>query len=170
MTEHENDSCTCGHFRKFHETDRCVASALGGRCACQRFELSVTVDGRSLHEPCTCGHERKSHVNGEKGCNASRDGRGVAPCNCQKFSSSVVDDDVPEPEAINHPAHYGGKDDLYEAIKVIEAWKLGFNIGNTVKYISRAGKKPGSSTVEDLRKAAFYLAREISNLETESKK
>ena len=44
-------------------------------------------------------------------------------------------------EQVNHPKHYGGADNHYEAIKVIEAWDLGFCIGNTVKYISRAGKK-----------------------------
>lgn len=65
-------------------------------------------------------------------------------------------------EAINHPAHYGG-DTPYEAIKVIEAWSLNFNLGNTVKYISRAGKKDG--LVQDLKKAAWYLDREIKNLE-----
>jgi hypothetical protein len=42
--------------------------------------------------------------------------------------------------AVSHPAHYGG-DAPYEAIKVIEAWELGFHLGNTVKYICRAGKK-----------------------------
>ncbi len=67
-------------------------------------------------------------------------------------------------EKINHPAHYGG-DTTYEAIKVIEAWELGFCLGNTVKYISRAGKKGGR--LEDLRKAAWYLQREI---EAEAKK
>lgn len=61
--------------------------------------------------------------------------------------------------AVNHPAHYGGKDNPYEAIKVIEAWDLGFNLGNTIKYISRAGKK--GDVVEDLKKAAWYLQREI---------
>jgi hypothetical protein len=43
-------------------------------------------------------------------------------------------------EAINHPQHYGG-DTTYEAIKVIEAWNLDFCLGNTAKYICRAGKK-----------------------------
>ena len=43
--------------------------------------------------------------------------------------------------AVDHPSHYGGADNPYEAIKVIEAWQLGFCLGNTVKYISRAGKK-----------------------------
>lgn len=67
-------------------------------------------------------------------------------------------------EAVNHPAHYGGEDNPYEAIKVIEEWDLGFNLGNAVKYISRAGRKPGTPYVEDLRKAAFYLQREIERV------
>lgn len=62
---------------------------------------------------------------------------------------------------VNHPQHYGGADNPYEAIKVIEAWGLGFNLGNTVKYISRAGKK--GATIEDLQKAAWYLNREIES-------
>lgn len=66
-------------------------------------------------------------------------------------------------EAVNHPAHYGGADNPYEAIKVIEAWELGFNLGNTVKYISRAGKK--DALLQDLRKARWYLDREIQNRE-----
>jgi hypothetical protein len=66
-------------------------------------------------------------------------------------------------DAVNHPAHYGGADNPYEAIKVIEAWGLGFNLGNAVKYISRAGKK--DAALVDLKKARWYLDREISNLE-----
>ena len=65
-------------------------------------------------------------------------------------------------EAVDHPSHYGGKDNPYEAIKVIEAWNLGFNLGNSVKYISRAGKK--DALVQDLEKAKWYLEREIANL------
>lgn len=68
-------------------------------------------------------------------------------------------------ESVNHPAHYGGADNPYEAIKVIEAWQLGFNLGNTVKYISRAGKKGSAATAEDLKKARWYLDREIVNIE-----
>lgn len=67
-------------------------------------------------------------------------------------------------EAVNNPAHYGGADNPFEAIKVIEAWGLGFNLGNTVKYISRAGKK-ADPALQDLKKARWYLDREISNLE-----
>ena len=62
----------------------------------------------------------------------------------------------------DHPNHYGGKDDPYEAIKVIEAWQLGFCLGNTVKYICRAGRKPGENVLDDLQKARWYLDREIS--------
>jgi hypothetical protein len=71
-----------------------------------------------------------------------------------------------KPDMVNHPAHYGGKDDPYEAIKVINAWKLGFNLGNTVKYISRAGKK-SDALIQDLKKAQFYLNYEIAQLEKE---
>lgn len=67
-------------------------------------------------------------------------------------------------EEVDHPAHYGGADNPYEAIKVIEAWELGFCLGNAVKYISRAGKKHPDSAV-DLRKAAWYINREIERTE-----
>lgn len=65
-------------------------------------------------------------------------------------------------EEVNHPKHYGGEDNPYEVIKVIEAWNLNFNLGNCVKYISRAGKKMGESPVTALQKAKFYLEREIA--------
>lgn len=66
------------------------------------------------------------------------------------------------PENINHPQHYGG-DTTYEAIKVIEAWNLGFCLGNAIKYICRAGKK--RSATDDLRKAIWYLNRELEKLQ-----
>lgn len=63
-------------------------------------------------------------------------------------------------ENIDHPEHYGG-DTTYETIKVIEAWDLGFHLGNVVKYISRAGKKTHTGAIEDLEKAEWYLRRKI---------
>lgn len=66
---------------------------------------------------------------------------------------------APAGTQVCHPSYYGGEDNPYEAIKVIEAWNLGFNLGNTLKYISRAGKK--DNAVEDLEKARWYLDREI---------
>ena len=73
-------------------------------------------------------------------------------------------------EQVNHPNHYGGKDNPYEAIKVIRAWDLGFDLGNVVKYISRMGKKDLKgdvleSSIEDLKKARFYLDDEIKHME-----
>lgn len=65
----------------------------------------------------------------------------------------------PAIEMINHPPHYANENPAYEPINVIEAWELGFNLGNTVKYIARAGKK--GDRIEDLKKAAWYLQREI---------
>ena len=67
-------------------------------------------------------------------------------------------------EAVNHPNHYGG-DTPYEVIKVLDAWGLGFSLGNAIKYIARAGKKDPSKTVEDLRKAIFYITHEIERME-----
>jgi hypothetical protein len=68
-------------------------------------------------------------------------------------------------EQVNHPNHYGGEDNPYEVIKVIEVWDLNFHLGNTVKYVARAGKKNKDEELQDLKKALWYLEREISNLE-----
>lgn len=65
-------------------------------------------------------------------------------------------------ENVNHPSHYNfGK---YEVIDVIDDWKLGFSLGNAVKYIARAGKKDPAKEVEDLKKAVFYINHEIERL------
>lgn len=65
--------------------------------------------------------------------------------------------DFAKPDLINHPPHYtqGG----VETIDFIEAKKLGYNLGNVIKYITRADHK--GSRIEDLRKAKWYLEREI---------
>lgn len=64
-------------------------------------------------------------------------------------------------DAINKPAHYTYGS--IETIDVIESWGLGFHLGNAVKYISRAGRKGDKST--DLRKAQWYLARELERIQ-----
>lgn len=58
---------------------------------------------------------------------------------------------------VNHPAHYQGNG--IESIEVIEGFDLNFHLGNAVKYILRAGRK--SDRVEDIRKAIWYLNREL---------
>ncbi len=64
-------------------------------------------------------------------------------------------------DAIN-PSHYRRE---IEVIDFIEVYELGFCLGNTVKYVARAGKKDAGKTVEDLRKALWYLNREINRLD-----
>ena len=66
-------------------------------------------------------------------------------------------------DPVNKPKHYAsGK---IQPIEAIEDWGLGYNLGNCVKYLSRAGKKDKSKEKEDLQKALFYLSREIANLD-----
>jgi hypothetical protein len=62
---------------------------------------------------------------------------------------------------VNSPAHYkaGG----IETIDFIEAKRLGYNLGNVIKYVSRADHK--GNKLEDLKKAQWYLNREIANME-----
>lgn len=62
------------------------------------------------------------------------------------------------------PTHYTRHG--VEPIDAIEDWGLGFALGNTVKYISRAGRKVGQSTESDLRKALWYLAYAIGGKAT----
>ena len=68
------------------------------------------------------------------------------------------------PSRVHHPDHYGGEENPYEAIKIIEAWDLNFHLGNVIKYVSRAGKK-NKDIIEDLKKARWYIDRYIQNLE-----
>ena len=65
-------------------------------------------------------------------------------------------------DPINHPAHYTTLAGV-ECIDVVE--RFNFNRGNTIKYIWRAGHK--GNELEDLRKAAWYLNREIERVERE---
>ena len=65
-------------------------------------------------------------------------------------------------DIINHPAHYNRSS--IEPINVIEKWDLNFNLGNVIKYVERAGYKDPSKTIEDLKKARWYLDREIKRL------
>ncbi len=68
---------------------------------------------------------------------------------------------VEEPDPVNHPSHY--VTDKLEVIDVIEAFGIGFHLGNVVKYVLRAGRK--NNTIEDLKKARWYLDRAIKNME-----
>jgi hypothetical protein len=65
-------------------------------------------------------------------------------------------------DMVSHPSHYtlGG----IEVIDAIEAWRLGFHLGNAVKYIARADHKV--APIEDLEKARWYIDREITRRRT----
>jgi len=73
-------------------------------------------------------------------------------------------------EMVNHPEHYGGKENIYEVVKVCEAWGLDKDayIFNVVKYVARAGKKDTDKELQDMKKALWYLNRKIERLESGS--
>ena len=94
------------------------------------------------------------------------------PCNIcngeeyfwSKASQTAEAPDIfPATDPVNRPAHY--TDGNIEVIDYIEDKNFGFCLGNAVKYISRAGKKDPAKTVEDLRKAIWYIERRIKQLE-----
>lgn len=58
-------------------------------------------------------------------------------------------------DPVNHPAHYNVAGAKYEAIRIIDDWRLGFSLGNAVKYLLRAKHK--GNELEDLRKAHWYI-------------
>ena len=81
----------------------------------------------------------------------------------QAFRKQNGIDLQPPEDAVNHPLHYtSGK---IETIDFIEDQGLNFHRGNAVKYIVRAGKKDPEKEIEDLKKAAWYINREIARIE-----
>ena len=70
-------------------------------------------------------------------------------------------------DSVNHPSHYtSGK---IEVIDFIDDQQLSYEKGNVVKYVCRAGKKDPNKEIEDLKKAAWYIQREIKNVENRNK-
>lgn len=77
--------------------------------------------------------------------------------------------DVGNNDPVNHPGHYNVIDNhgqAHECIEVIQTLGLSFNVGNAFKYVWRAGRKDETKTIEDLKKAIFYLLQEVDYLET----
>lgn len=90
----------------------------------------------------------------------------VAEIKARLRAQGIAEDtsyDKPASDPVNNPAHYteGG----IETIDYIEAKRLGYHLGNAVKYISRAGRKGTNQGLEDLKKAQWYLARAIEKNE-----
>lgn len=82
-------------------------------------------------------------------------------CDCEHDDPSIlVARTTPyKSDAVDHPKHYQGN--KFEVIDIIEDYKLGFNLGNAIKYILRAGHKDDYK--QDLKKAIWYLNREVNN-------
>ena len=80
------------------------------------------------------------------------------PVPVREDPTELYDSDTPDP--VNHPAHYTNHPSGVECIEVTE--HLNFCIGNAVKYLWRAGEK--GNYVQDLEKAAWYIAREIARV------
>ena len=68
--------------------------------------------------------------------------------------------EIEEKEMVNHPSHYNQG---IETIEYIESWSMNFNTGNVIKYVTRAGYK--NNQLEDMKKAMWYLQREIDRIE-----
>ena len=62
-----------------------------------------------------------------------------------------------------NPAHYQGFSNGAQVIDIVE--NLPYNAGNAIKYLARAGRKDPTKHVEDLKKSAWYVAREIERIE-----
>ena len=85
---------------------------------------------------------------------------------CSRFKKreSIMEEKRDEKTEVTRPDYYCvGRE--YEPRKVIRDWGLNFNLGNVIKYVSRAGRKDPSKKLEDLRKAEQYLKFEIEELE-----
>ena len=119
---------------------------------------------------CVCGHEQAKHEGLQRKCMGTwpvGSLTSLVPCSCEQYG--CMHD--PEPlvaDNINHPTHYTSSpakcSGCAKAIECIDVVRhLGFNIGNAIKYLWRCDLK--GAPVEDLKKAAWYIADEIRRRE-----
>lgn len=84
------------------------------------------------------------------------------PCVSCKGFAKWTDKSTFQEDVVNKPKHYNVG---LEPIEAIESWKLGYNLGNVIKYVARADHK--GKRIEDLKKARWYLDREINKNESD---
>lgn len=151
VREHEFEKAACGHCG--HATAHVWFAGsnpfFGGvvlRCTKCDSATHIVVEQPRMQVSIAPGSEGCFYVSGQKAADS--------PVREPLASSAPA-----VPDRVNHPPHYGGKDDPYEAIKLVEGWGLGFSAGNALKYLCRAGRKDGSLLVEDLEKCLWYLQR-----------
>lgn len=80
---------------------------------------------------------------------------------------AITSPKVKEHDPVNHPSHYTSDPSGVECIRITR--HRNFNVGNAIKYLWRAGLKDSSKTVEDLKKAIFYINDEIERLNNQPK-
>lgn len=167
------DGCEGGAL-KICSTEECVELVrmwLEGKCkdnppadneSQETIPLEVSVDLRKVAKEIVS--ECKEHYPND--CEGCRYGDSIGLC-CFKDRPTTwgleIADKGTQPDNVNHPAHYTSGQ--IEVIDFIEDKELGFHLGNAVKYISRAGRKNPDKTIEDLRKAVWYINRQIQRLE-----
>jgi hypothetical protein len=106
-----------------------------------------------ISSECICGHTVSTHkflVDCQ-----------VEGCRCldYRMKPGTVED-----TSVEHPEYYGGKDNPYEHVKVVNALGLNYQIGCATKYLFRAGKKPGVPAEQDLLKARKFIDLELERL------
>lgn len=121
-----------------------VASAKCPKCGSVGRKFSTSVGGVPRLSCEACGHMWTDDPQVQRAL--------TPPVDPLRSSSALVD----------HPAHYNSSPSGVEAIDVIE--HMTFNVGSAVKYCWRHGLKPGTDAVTDLKKAIWYLQREVERL------
>lgn len=102
--------------------------------------------GELLNE---CNHRWQSTFTGSPTC---------IHCGVKAIDIEAKVDTIKPADPVNHPTHYNSHPSGVECITITE--HMGFNLGNAVKYIWRADLK--NDAIEDLRKALFYVKRELA--------
>lgn len=147
------------------ETHMVLSNIMGNHSLTERFPVRRVQRVQPVSK-LSGGDRRKENASSEREMRgnkgSSRGNRVTDQVSVQDTGQDKVRDGVHD-DPINHPAHY-----TYCGIEVIdflEACDFPFHLANAVKYISRAGRKDPSKTVEDLKKSIWYINRYIGLLE-----
>lgn len=128
----------------------------------------VYEDFEELEEPCanckrTYKHDTMAYLKA-KDCYVRKDKSSNCTISCKECNKDFTNEDYgfkeiskDEVDMVNHPQHYSAHG--IEPIDYIESHDLNFNLGNVIKYVSRAPFK--GTELQDLKKAKWYLEREI---------
>lgn len=128
-------------------------------------DYKVSINFLSLHNTFKL-KEEKEELKPHSFCETPEEKCTLGYCDengCMNRKRFLVESEI---ESVNHPNHYGGKGNPLEVINIIEYYGLNFNLGNVIKYCLRAGKK--DEIIQELKKAQWYINREIERLENKT--